>query len=85
MQIGRVVGHAVSSSKHPSLVGWRLLLVQVLTPDGQPDGEPFLAIDKLGAGTGDSVIVCNDGLEARNMVGARNSPARWFVMGIPDG
>jgi ethanolamine utilization protein EutN len=84
MQSGRVVGQAVSTVKHPSLQGWRLLLVQVLTPDGGPDGEPLLAIDKLGAGTGSLVILSNDGAEARAMVGAKNSPARWFVMGIQD-
>jgi ethanolamine utilization protein EutN len=84
MQIGRVVGHAVSSAKHPSLVGWRLLVVQLLAVNGQADGEPLLAIDSLGAGTGDRVILCNDGAEARRLVGAKNSPARWFVMGLPD-
>jgi hypothetical protein len=30
------------------------------------------------------VIVCNDGAEARALVKAKNSPARWFVMGIQD-
>jgi ethanolamine utilization protein EutN len=84
MQIGQVVGHGVSTVKHSSLQGWRLLVVQLLTPDGQPDGEPLLAIDKLGAGIGHRVILCNDGAEARKMVGARNSPARWFVLGIQD-
>ena len=84
MQIGRVVGHAVSTVKHPSLQGWKLLLVQMLDMDGKPDGEPILAIDHLGAGAGARVVVCNDGAEARTMVGAKNSPARWFVMGLPD-
>jgi ethanolamine utilization protein EutN len=84
MQLATVLGHATSTVKHASLQGWRLLLVQSWTLDGKEDGEPLLAIDKLGAGLGDSVIVCNDGAEARAMVGAKNSPARWFVMGIPD-
>jgi ethanolamine utilization protein EutN len=84
MQIGRVVGHAVATFKHPSLRGWRLLLVQLLGIDENADGEPILVIDRLGAGPGDRVIVCNDGAEARAMVGAKNSPARWFVMGLAD-
>jgi ethanolamine utilization protein EutN len=84
MQIGRVVGHAVSSAKHASLVGWRLLVVQLLSIDGKPDGEPLLAIDSLGSANGDRVIMCNDGAEARRLVGAKNSPARWFVLGLPD-
>jgi microcompartment protein CcmK/EutM len=84
MQIARVVGRAVATVKHPSLQGWKLLLVQMLGTNDKPDGEPILAIDRLGAGAGDRVVVCNDGAGAREMVGTRNSPARWFVMGIED-
>jgi ethanolamine utilization protein EutN len=84
MQIGQVVGHAVSTVKHPSLHGWRLLLVQALTPDGQADGEPLLAIDNLGAGSGDRVILSNDGAGARALVGVPNSPVRWMVLGVCD-
>jgi ethanolamine utilization protein EutN len=84
MQLGRVVGHAVSTVKHPSLQRWRLLIVQIMTSDGKPDGEPVLAIDDIGASADDRVMVCNDGAEARRMTGARTTPARWFVLGICD-
>jgi ethanolamine utilization protein EutN len=84
MQIGLVVGHGVATVKHPSLSGWRMLLVQPLTSEGKEDGEPLLAIDKLGAGTGSRVILSNDGAGAREMVGARNSPVRWMVLGVCD-
>jgi microcompartment protein CcmK/EutM len=84
MQIGHVVGHAVSTVKHPGLTGWRLLLVQMLTVDGSADGEPLLAIDALGAGAGSRVVLTNDGAAARALVGAKNSPARWMVMGLCD-
>jgi microcompartment protein CcmK/EutM len=84
MQVARVVGLAVSTVKHASLNSWRLLVVQPLTPDGKADGEPLLAIDQLGAGTGHRVIVSNDGAGARELVGVRNSPVRWLVLGICD-
>ena len=84
MQIGRVVGHAVSTVKHPSLQGWRLLLVQLLGAEDMPDGEPLLAIDKLGAAAGSRVILTNDGASAREMVAAKDSPARWMVLGMCD-
>jgi ethanolamine utilization protein EutN len=84
MMIGRVMGQAVSTVKHPSLHGWRLLIVQSLGAQGQADGEPLLAIDKLGAGSGNLVILSNDGAGAREMVGARNSPVRWMVLGLCD-
>jgi ethanolamine utilization protein EutN len=84
MQLGSVVGHAVSSVKHASLNGWRLLIVQLLTGDGRPDGEPLLAIDTLGAALGQRVLLSNDGLGARQLVGQKNSPVRWMVLGICD-
>ena len=84
MQLGQVIGHAVATIKHPSLTGWRLLIVQPLTSDGKEDGEPQLAIDPLGAGKSDRVILSSDGDGARKLVGVRNSPARWFVMGVCD-
>lgn len=84
MQIGRVVGHAISTVKHPSMNGWRLLLVQLLGVDNKEDGEPIVAIDHMGAGASDCVLVCNEGSEARKLVGHKNSPVRWFVMGVCD-
>jgi ethanolamine utilization protein EutN len=84
MQLARVVGQAVSTVKHPSLKGWKLLVVQPLTPNGTEDGEPLLAIDNLGAGSAHLVIVSNDGAGARELVGIRNSPVRWMVLGVVD-
>ena len=84
MQLGVVVGHATSTVKHPSLNGQRLLVVQMLTPDEKPDGEPVLVIDHLGAGAGGKVIATTDAVQVREMVGARNSPIRWSVMGLVD-
>lgn len=85
MQIGLVVGHATATVKHPTFHGWRLLLVQLLGVEDRPDGEPILAIDKLGAAVGMRVLLTNDGAGTRELVGARNTPARWMVMGICDG
>jgi len=84
MQIGEVVGQAVSTVKHPTMKGWKLLVVQLLTAAGKGDGEPILAIDSLGAGLGDRVLLSNDGAGARQMIGHKNSPVRWLVLGICD-
>ena len=84
MQLAHVVGHAVSTVKHPSLHGWKLLLVQPLGADGKEDGEPLLAIDHLGAGGAHQVIISNDGAGAREVIGDKNSPVRWMVLGICD-
>jgi ethanolamine utilization protein EutN len=84
MQLGRVVGHAVSTVKHASLHGWRLLVVQLLTAQGEPDDEPIVAVDSLGIGAGNLVIVSNDGAGAREMIGQKISPVRWMVIGMKD-
>jgi ethanolamine utilization protein EutN len=85
MQIGRVVGTATSTVKHPTLAGWKLLVVQLLAADGNAaDGEPILAIDSLGAGLRDRVMVTNDGKATRELIGNDNTPARWSVLGIED-
>lgn len=84
MQQACIVGHAVATVKHSSMTGWRLLLAQLLTQDHQADGEPILVIDNLGADHGSLVVVSNDGKGAQELVGSRNSPVRWFVMGICD-
>jgi ethanolamine utilization protein EutN len=66
------------------MIGWRLLVVQPLGPASQRDGEPLLVIDQLGAARDGIVIISNDGQGAREFVGHKNSPVRWFVLGIED-
>ena len=84
MQLGQVVGSATSTVGHPSLKGERLLIVQLFLRDGQPDGEPVLAFDRLGAGRGQTVVLTNDGAVMQELLG-RSTPARWSVLGLPDG
>ena len=84
MQLAQVVGQAVSTVKHPSLQGWRLLVVQPLARDGTADGEPMLAVDAMGAGNGDRVIVSSDGAGTGDADRPQDTPARWMVMGICD-
>ena len=84
MQLGRVLGTATSTIKHPTFRGERLLIVQLEGVGGRDDGEPVIAFDRLGAGRGDRVLVTNDGAALQSMLG-RDTPGRWSVMGLPDG
>lgn len=84
MQLGKVIGHATATIKHASLERWRLLVVQPLDTARQPDGDPLLVLDSLGARAGDTVVLTSDGKGARELVAAETSPARWFVAGIAD-
>ena len=82
---GRVLGTATSTKKHPSLEGWRLLVVQPFGADGHTaDGEPLLAIDNQGARRGDAVLLSSDGRSTRELVGDETTPVRWCVLGVED-
>jgi ethanolamine utilization protein EutN len=83
MQLGRVIGTATSTLKHPTFEGERLLVVQLETATGDPDGEPIVAFDRLGARRGDLVILTNDGRALQDLLGP-TTPGRWSVLGIPD-
>ena len=85
MQLGRVVGTATSTKKHASMEGQKLLVVQLVAGDRcTPDGEPVIAVDKLGAGRGDLVIVTSDGKTTRELLKSNTTPVRWSVLGIED-
>ncbi|MBA4019251.1 MAG: ethanolamine utilization protein EutN [Pirellula sp.] len=85
MQLARVVGTATSTIKHPTMNGWKLLIVQMLQADERsPDGDPVISIDSLGAAVGQTVIITSDGKGTRELVGNENTPVRWSVMGIQD-
>jgi len=83
MQLGRVKGKATSTLKHSTFQGERLLVVQLETEAGRPDGEPILVFDRLGAGVGDRVICTNDGRALQDLLGP-TTPGRWSVLGLPD-
>ena len=85
MQLARVIGTATSTIKHPTMHGWKLLVVQMLQADGKsPDGEPVISIDSLGAAPGQTVIITSDGKGTRELMKADNTPVRWSVMGLAD-
>jgi ethanolamine utilization protein EutN len=85
MQTGRVIGNATATVKHPSMQGWKLLLVQRYGADGRtPDGDPILAVDTVGAGAGDIVIAANDRRLTQELLGSQNTPVEWSIVGIVD-
>jgi len=85
MQVALVVGHTHSTVKHKTLTSHKLLVTQPVLADGRtPDGPPTLAVDRMGAGPGDRVILTSDGAAIRDMFGVENSPIRWAVLGIVD-
>lgn len=85
MQVANVVGKAISTVKHPSMTGQKLLVVQPLMADGvSPDGEALIAIDTVGAGRGERVMISSDGRFTREWLKSDQSPVRWTILGICD-
>ncbi len=84
MQTALVIGRATSTIKHSSMNGQKLLVVQPRLIDGKPDGDPLLAIDGVGAGMGETVMITSDGRFARDVLKADATPVRWAVIGIVD-
>jgi len=82
---GLVIGTAVATGKHESMNERKLMLVQPQMVDGKsPDGDPQIAIDGVGAGVGQRVILTSDGYGARQMLGVDATPVRWTIIGIDD-
>ena len=85
MQVGLVVGTATSTVKHRSMQGAKLLIVQFYGVDGTTvDGEPVIAVDTLGAGKGERVLLSSDGRSTRALLKDDTTPVRWSVLGIED-
>lgn len=85
MQLAKIIGNTNSTVKHESMQGAKLLVVQpVLVGGEQPDGFPFIAVDTLGAGKGQTVIISSDGRYARESLNADRTPVRWSVVGLCD-
>ncbi len=84
MQIARVVGTVVSTQKNRKLHGAKLLLVQPLTLDGQPRGVALLAIDSVGAGVGERVLVVIEGKAAGDALGKKAAAVDAAIIGIVD-
>jgi ethanolamine utilization protein EutN len=84
MHIGQVVGTVVSTQKHRKLEGAKLLLVQPQTPEGTPRGPTLLAIDSVGAGVGERVLLVVEGKAAGDALGRKAAPVDAAIIGIID-
>jgi len=83
MQIARVIGTVVATRKAEALANTTLLLVQPLTPHGQPAGRPIVAVDAVGAGVGEEVFFVR-GKEASFPFHPAEPPVDAGIVGIVD-
>jgi ethanolamine utilization protein EutN len=84
MRIARVVGTVVATQKHRKFEGAKLLLVQPLNADDTPSGATVLAIDGVGAGVSEKVLVVMEGRAAGEALGRKAAPVDAAIIGIID-
>jgi ethanolamine utilization protein EutN len=84
MKLARVVGTVVSTIQAPIFDGRRLLVCDLLDPSGEPAGGYLIAVDTVGAGAGETVLLLDEGNSARQILGRSPAPVRTVVVGIVD-
>jgi ethanolamine utilization protein EutN len=85
MILGRVCGTVVSTIQHPFYQGRKQLMVRYVTPDGAFDGDRYvIAVDLVGAGVGETVLVEDEGTSARQLLDVQDAPVRSVIVGIVD-
>ena len=84
MLIARVVGTVVATQTHDAFHGAKLLLVQPLTLDHEPRGTALLAVDSLGAGIHEKVLIVMEGRAAGQILGRTLAPVDAAIIGIID-
>lgn len=83
MKIARVEGTVVATIQHDFFAEQRLLVCSLLDPEGAT-GEYTIAVDVVGAGVGETVLVLDEGNSARQLFGVDTGPIRAVVVGIVD-
>lgn len=84
MIISKVVGSVVSTSKNERLVGKKLLIVQQVDIETlEIDGKPIVAIDTVGSGKGEYVLLVS-GSSARQTEITKDTPVDAAIIGIID-
>jgi len=82
--LARVVGDVVATIKHADLRDQKLLLVQPVTPEGEAQGRAMIAVDTAQAGTGDLVLVLDEGNGAAQVLRRARGAVRTAIVGVVD-
>jgi ethanolamine utilization protein EutN len=84
VKLARIVGTVVSTISAPDFDGRTLLVCDLLDPSGRPSGGYMIAVDSVGAGAGETVLLLDEGNSARQVLAAPGAPIRTVVVGIVD-
>ncbi|MEN8223299.1 MAG: EutN/CcmL family microcompartment protein [Acidobacteriota bacterium] len=84
MILGKVAGSIYSTINHDFYNNKKLLLVDKLDSNKKPTGDYLIAVDSIGAGSGEIVLVIDEGNSARQIVRETQAPIRSIIIGIID-
>jgi len=84
VKIARVAGTVVSTINVPIYENRRLLMCDLLDERGNDTGGYIIAVDAVGAGYRETVLILDEGNGARQVVGDPNAPIRAVVVGVID-
>jgi len=84
MILARVAGRLHSTIHHPAMAGKKILLLDRLGADGRATGRYIIALDAVGAGAGETVLILDEGNGSRQILGDASAPVRSMVVGIVD-
>ena len=84
MILGRIIGSVVSTIHHPVVEGNKLLVAERLDSTGRPTGGYIIALDAIGAGQYETVLILDEGNGARQILNNTTAPVRSIIVGIVD-
>jgi ethanolamine utilization protein EutN len=82
--LARVVGDVVSTHRHENMGGRKLLLVRRLDLQDNEEGTEVIALDVIGVGRGEKVLVVQEGGAARALFKNDKIPVQAVVVGVVD-
>ena len=84
MILGKVIGNLHSTINHPFYDGRKMLVVERIEMDGEAGSGYLVAVDRAGAGAGETVLVLDEGNGARQVFESADGPVRSVIVGIVD-
>ncbi len=84
MILGKVIGNITSTIQHPFYSGKKMLVVEKIETDGKTGSGYLVAVDRAGAGPGETVLILDEGNGARQVLESKDGPIRSVIVGIVD-
>jgi len=84
MILGKVCGSINSTINHEFYDNKKLMVVDRLDSKGKASGKYLIAVDAVGAGVGETVLVIDEGNSARQILKVESAPIRSLIIGIID-